>query len=59
STLFDVTDVSFTNRSVDTSGAELAGTVTLRVGTEMPASFKLVRENDVWKLISYNIGSKN
>lgn len=55
--LFDVADTSFTNRSVDMSGAEFEGTVTLHSGTEVPCSFKLVRENDTWKLISYNIGS--
>jgi len=55
--LFDVADTSFTNRSVDMNGAEFEGTVTLESGTEVPCSFKLVRENEAWKLISYNIGS--
>ncbi len=57
--LFDVADTSFTNRSVDMSGAEFAGTVTLESGTEVPCSFKLVREKETWKLISYNIGSSS
>lgn len=57
--LFDVADTSFTSRSVDMSGAEFEGTVTLESGTEVPCSFKLVRENDTWKLISYNIGSSS
>jgi hypothetical protein len=55
--LFDVTDTSFTNRSVDMAGAELEGTLTLSSGTKVPCSFKLVRENDSWKLIAYNIGA--
>ena len=55
--LFDITDTSFNNRSVDMGGAEFEGTVTLESGTKVPCSFKLVRENDTWKLISYNIGS--
>ena len=55
--LFDITDTTFNNRSVDMAGAEFEGTVTLASGTEVPCSFKLVRENDTWKLISYNIGS--
>jgi hypothetical protein len=55
--LFDVADTSFTERSVDMQGAKLAGTLTLASGTEIPCSFELVRENDAWKLISYNIGS--
>jgi hypothetical protein len=55
--LFDVADTSFTSRSVDMSGAEFEGTLTLASGTEIPCSFKLVRENDTWKLIAYNIGS--
>jgi hypothetical protein len=54
--LFDVADTSFPSRSVDMNGAEFEGTVTLQSGTEVPCSFKLVRENDDWKLIAYNIG---
>ena len=55
--LFDVADTSFTSRSVDMNGAEFEGTLTLESGTEVPCSFKLVRENEAWKLIAYNIGS--
>lgn len=55
--LFRVKDTSFTERSIDLRGAELAGTVTLESGTEVPASFRLVKENDDWKLIAYNLGS--
>jgi len=55
--LFDVADTSFSERSVDMQGATLAGTLTLASGTEIPCSFKLVRENETWKLISYNIGN--
>jgi hypothetical protein len=54
--LFATTDATFSTRSVDTSGAELSGTVTLESGTKMPVSFGLVRENDEWKLLSWNIG---
>ncbi len=53
---FEISDTSFTERSVDMQGATLAGTVTLSSGTEVPCSFKLVRENETWKLIAYNIG---
>lgn len=55
---FKVTDTTFNNRSIDNTGAELSGTATLEAGTVVPASFKLVRENDEWKLISYQIGSE-
>lgn len=55
--LFQVKETTFNNRSVDMNGAELSGTVTLEAGTELPATFKLVRENGQWRLISYNIGS--
>lgn len=54
--LFRIKDTSFANRSVDLAGAELAGTVTLESGTKLPASFRLVKENDAWKLIAYEIG---
>lgn len=56
--LFDVQETTFSTRSVSvTDGAVLAGTVTLRSGTKMPANFRLVEENDTWKLLGYNIGS--
>lgn len=55
--LFQVTDMSFNQRSVDQAGAELAGSVTLESGTELPATFSLVRERGNWKLIKYYIGS--
>lgn len=54
---FKVTEMSFNQRSVDQAGAELAGVVTLESGTEVPASFKLVRESGTWKLLGYHIGS--
>lgn len=54
--LFDVADTTFNERSVDNSGARLAGTLHLRAGTDVPASFSLVRENEAWKLIAYQIG---
>lgn len=55
---FDIASTSFSNRSIDQNGAQLGGKVTLKSGTEVPATFQLVRENDQWKLISYNIGSE-
>ena len=57
SMFFKVTDMSFNQRSIDQAGAELAGTLTLESGTEVPANFSLVRESGSWKLIEYNIGS--
>lgn len=54
---FAVTHTSFNNRSIDQNGAELSGNVTLQSGTKVPAQFKLVKEQDQWKLIAYNIGS--
>jgi len=53
-----VKDTTFNSRSIETgSGAKLAGSVTLESGTEVPASFRLVKENGQWKLIGYRIGS--
>lgn len=54
--LFATTDATFSNRKVDGSGAQLSGTATLESGTEVPVSFGLVRENDEWKVISWEIG---
>lgn len=56
-TFFQVEETTFSSRSVDGGGASLSGTLRLRAGTEVPASFRLVRENDEWKLIAYDIGS--
>lgn len=55
--LFKVTDTTFTERSVDLNQAKLAGTLTLEGGTKMPASFQLVKENEEWRLIAYNISA--
>jgi hypothetical protein len=55
--LFEVKETTFNNRSVDLNGAELSGTVTLATDTELPATFKLVKEGGEWRLISYQIGS--
>jgi hypothetical protein len=58
--LFDVIDTSFSSRSISvTDGAELSGSVTLRSGTKMPASFRLVDEGGKWKLLAYNIGDSD
>lgn len=54
---FDITHTSFSNRSVDAAGAELSGTVTLKSGSKLPATFKLIKENEQWKLLAYHIGS--
>lgn len=54
---FDITHASFSNRSIDTAGAELSGTVTLKSGSKLPATFKLIEENEQWKLLGYHIGS--
>jgi len=56
-TFFRVTESRFTERSVDMNGAQFSGTVTLEAGTELPASFKLVREKGAWKLLAYHLGS--
>jgi hypothetical protein len=56
-TLFAIADTTFTDRSIDTAGARLSGTVTLKAGTKVPASFRLVEENKAWKLLSYHLGS--
>jgi hypothetical protein len=58
SLFLQVKDTTFNNRSIETgSGAKLAGSVTLETGTEVPAMFRLVKENGKWKLIGYRIGS--
>ncbi len=55
--LFQVEETTFHQRTADTQRAELAGTVRLASGSEVPASFRLIKENGVWKLRGYQIGS--
>ena len=55
--LFRVQDTTFNSRSVTPSEAQLSGSLTLLDGTELPASFKLVKEGGQWRLIEYQIGS--
>jgi hypothetical protein len=55
--IFHVVDTTFTTRSVDLNEARFSGTLTIEAGTKVPASFRLVKENDTWKLISYKISS--
>lgn len=55
--LYAVTDLSFTDRSIDMKGATLAGTATLAAGTTVPVSFTLVREQDAWRLLAYRFGA--
>lgn len=54
---YRVKETTFTQRSVDTTSAKLEGTATLESGTEVPAKFQLVKENDSWKLIGYHIAN--
>src|ERR1044072_7228044 len=54
---FQVKDTTFHSRSVGPPGAELSATVTLATGNELPASFKLVKENGEWRLTSYQLGN--
>lgn len=55
--LFDVADTSFTSRSIDTAGARLEGTLTLRSGTTVPAKFTVAQENGRWVLLAYTLGA--
>ena len=56
--LFQVQDTTFNSRSVDMNGAKMSGTLDLTNGTELPASFELVKENGQWRLTSYQLGAK-
>jgi len=57
--LFQVKDTTFTERSVDLTSAKLAGSLTLESGTDIPAKFDLVKENDAWRILNYSIGSND
>jgi len=55
--IFRVVDTTFSQRKVDMNEASFSGTITIEAGTKIPVSFRLVKENDTWKLISYHISS--
>jgi hypothetical protein len=55
--LFSVVDTTFSDRSVDTNGTKLSGTLTLKAGTRVPASFTLVKEKESWRILAYHIGA--
>jgi hypothetical protein len=57
SLFFQAEETTFNQRSVDGDRAELAGTLRLAGGGEVPASFRLVKEKGAWKLLAYQIGS--
>jgi hypothetical protein len=48
---------SFTERSVDAKGTgTLKGTLTDDRGAVLPVEYRLVKENDVWRILSIRIG---
>lgn len=55
--LFKVVDSTFSEQVRDMAKATFRGTVTLEIGSEVPAEFILIEEDGGWKLISYNIGT--
>ena len=53
--LFKASDTTFSNRNMSGDEVTLSGSLTLEDGSSTPASFSLVRENNTWKLNSYNM----
>ncbi len=48
---------SFSERKVEGSQGFLKGTLTAEDGTSLPVEYRLVKENDEWKILSLNIPS--
>ncbi|MBI3965707.1 MAG: DUF4864 domain-containing protein [Chloroflexi bacterium] len=53
---FQVESLSFLNRNIQNNEATLRGEITAKNGTKTPARFRLVSQNNEWKIIGYNIG---
>lgn len=54
--LFEVTDTTFLQRSIESGRARFEGRATLASGERIPASFTLVKEAGEWKLVAYDLG---
>ncbi len=54
--LRQVTGHSFTERSRENNIGSVKGTLTTRGGGVVPIEFRLVRENDEWKILGFQIG---
>jgi len=49
---------SFSNRSINNGVGELSGSLTSPTGGVTPVQYRLVKENDAWKIIYINIGGQ-
>lgn len=49
---------SFANRSINNGVGELTGSLTSATGGVTPVQYRLVKENDAWKIIYINIGGQ-
>lgn len=47
---------SFANRKIENNVGELSGSLTSSTGGVTPIQYRLVKENDAWKIIYLNIG---
>ena len=55
--LKDVASRSFSNRSFENDVGTVKGTLTSSTGGVVPATYQLVKEKDVWKIININLGA--
>ncbi len=49
---------SFANRSINNGVGELAGKLTSPTGGVVPVNYRLVKENDAWKILYLNVGGR-
>ena len=54
--LKDAASHSFTNRSIENSVGTVSGTLTSATGGVWPVDYRLIKENDVWKIQYINVG---
>ena len=55
--LKNIADYSFSSRAVENGLGTLKGTLTTTDGGVVPIEFKLVKENDQWKILGLSLGS--
>ena len=54
--LKDAASHSFTNRSIENSVGTVSGTLTSATGGVWPVDYRLIKENDAWKIQYINVG---
>lgn len=56
--LRDIASRSFPNRSINNGVGTVSGSLTSSTGGVMPIEYRLVKENEIWKILYINLNGK-